>query len=484
MPKAAPIVTTRRVFFGLAAAAVIAIAILLLGPDTRRALLVGSPYGVPADRDLEDIRKDTLRVLVMEHHLVYERIAGAETGLEFEMLRRMAAHLHLPVKAVLVASPDSLMPMLQRGAGDIIATQLNQRSVMARWVGVTIPFRYAAPVIVTLREDALLHIPAPDLDPDTAWISAWSPFAPEERHFPGQPSPGNGRTVFTDTSRIGDAPVINVALGRVKAAIISDAMAVYCAERFPQLAFSDPIARPVPLVFGVRSNAPHLRRALDKELSDPREKEAMTMMMFSYGDRMPTRGALHPWAVNTSIDSLLPLDQRIRQEALHRVRNWDLLAAIAFQEAEGPDSGERLPPTMPNQATPPAEEAGSDESQAQVHAAARYLAALDTIWSRTIPDPDQRLRFVVAAYHAGPGHVVDAQDLATALDLDATRWEGQVERAMTLLALPRYFRMDAVKSGPWQGDRTFLYVRDVVGLYEHYRSAASVVSAWRTDTGR
>lgn len=482
MAKAAPIVTKRRVLFGLVAAGVISLAILLLGPDTRRNLLAGSPYGAPVDRDLEAIREDTLRVLVMEHHLVYEQIAGAETGLEFELLKRMAAHLKVPVKAVLVTSPDSLMPMLQRGAGDVIATQLSQRSILARWVGVTIPFRYAAPVIATLREDAVLGTGPPDPEPDTAWISAWSPFAPAERHFPGQANAGPaGHTVFTDTSRIGDAPAINVALGRVRAAIISDAMAVYCAQRFPQLAFSAPIAMPAPLVFGVRSNASRLRRALDRQLSDPKEKEAMTMMMFSYGDHMPERPPLGHWSMPTaSIDSLLPLDQRIRQEALHRVRNWDLLAAIAFQEARGSDGSEPATPTMPNQAGPP-EDAGSDEAQAQVHAAARYLSALDTIWSRTIPDPDQRLRFVVAAYHAGPGHVVDAQNLATALDLDASRWEGQVERAMTLLALPRYFRMPIVKSGPWRGDQTFLYVRDVVGLYEHYRSAASVVSAWRTD---
>ncbi len=480
MPKAAPILTKRRVFLGLLAAGTVSTAILLLGPDTRRSLLEGSPYGAPVDRDIEEIRKDTLRVLVVDHHLVYERIDAAETGLAYEIMKRIAGHLKLPIKAVLVADGDSLVPKLQRGEGDVIAAQLNPRSAMARWVSTTIPFRHVSPVMVILREDPLLGITTSPEEPDTAWISAWSPFAPAERRFIGQEvEEHSGRVLFTDTSSMGDAPVMNVALGRVKAAVVSDVMAVYCAERFPQVQFSAPIDRPVPLTFGVRTSSPRLRRALDRELSDPKEKEALTMLMYSYGGRWRERPSLGQWsAMTTGIDPLLPTDERARLKSMSRVRNWELLAAIAFQQLRGSEQEGEEAPLMPNQAQRAAD-GDTAEVPAQIRAAARYLAALDTIWSRSIPDPDQRLRFVVAAYHAGPGHVVDAQTLATELGMNATHWEGDVERTMTLLALPRYFNYKGVNSGPWRGDRTFLFVRNTVGLYEHYRSAASAVQAWR-----
>ena len=99
------------------------------------------------------------------------------------------------------------------------------------------------------------------------------------------------------------------------------------------------------------------------------------------------------------------------------------------------------------------------------------MAELDSLWRSEIPDPAQRLRFVAAAYAIGPGHVKDACALAGMLHLDPQRWEGHVERAITLLTLPRFFSAEPVKSGLCQGDEAFIRVREIVCLYEHHRLA-------------
>ncbi|MBK9289514.1 MAG: transporter substrate-binding domain-containing protein [Flavobacteriales bacterium] len=174
--------------------------------------------------------------------MTYQRTAGAETGLEFELLERIAKDIGVPIRAVLVQHADSLLPLLQRGAGDVIAAQLGLKNPFDRWIGHTVAYRNVSPVFVTLRADHVLGINLGDaLAPDTAWVSAWSPFAPRELRFPGNDGNADlqGRTVFTDTARFGDDPVINTALGRMRAAIISDAEAVHFAMRFPQLAFSE-----------------------------------------------------------------------------------------------------------------------------------------------------------------------------------------------------------------------------------------------------
>ena len=44
-------------------------------------------------------------------------------------------------------------------------------------------------------------------------------------------------------------------------------------------------------------------------------------------------------------------------------------------------------------------------------------------------------------------------------------------RAITLLALPRYFSDTVVKNGPCKGDEAFVRVREVMCLYEHHRAA-------------
>ncbi len=470
MPKHPAILTKRRLLLGGLAAGIVALAIALLQPDTRQGLNGASPYGEPVDRDLDGIRTDTLRVLVIQHHLVYTRSRGAESGLEFELLERIARDLGVPIKAIVVARPDSLLPMLLRGEGDVVAAHLGQRNPLDRWIIHTVPYRYESPVYATLRPDHVLGINLGDRsEPDTAWVSVWSPFAPRQLRFPGNDGDAdlNKRTVFTDTSRFGDQPVINVALGRVRAAIMSDAAAAYFAHRFPQIAFSEPFDDPVPLVFGLRANARQLQRAIDQRLSDPREKEAMAMLMSAYGTHLPERGALGAVPCTTTEGAALPgYDHHPHEDGLSR--DWPLLAAIAFQGG--------LPDTslIPVEALGRYRTTDSIEdprlARAQVDAAARYLAELDSLWRGDVPDPSQRLRFVAAAYNSGPGHVMDACSLAQKLQMDPLRWEGNVERAITLLSLPRYFSDPVVKNGPCKGDEAFIRVREMVCLYDHYHA--------------
>lgn len=470
MPKHPAIITRRRLLMGTMAAAIVGLAIVLLRPDMGQGMSGASPFGAPVDRDLDAIRADTLRVLVIQHHMVYTRSKGAESGLEFELLERVARELRVPIKAVVVARPDSLLPLLQRGVGDVIAAHLGQGNPLARWIIHTVPYRYESPVYVTLRPDHVLGINLGEpSEPDTAWVSVWSPFAPGGLRFPGNDGDAdlNGRTIFTDTSRFGDQPVINVALGRVRAAIMSDAGAAYFAQRFPQVTFSEPFEAPVPVVFGLRTNARQLQRAIDQRLSDPQEKEAMAMLMSAYGTHLPERGPLGAIPCTTTEGAALPgYDHRSHQDGLSR--DWPLLAAIAFQGG-APDTS-----LIPLEALDRYRETDNLPdprlARAQVDAAARYLAELDSLWRDDIPDPVQRLRFVAAAYDNGPGHVMDARALAEKIQLDPLRWEGNVERAITLLSLPRYFSDPVVKNGPCRGDEAFIRVREMVCLYDHHHA--------------
>ena len=470
MPKYPAILTKRRLLLGGLAAGIIALAIALLQPDMRQGLSGASPYGEPVERDLDAIREDTLRVLVIQHHLVYTKSKGAESGLEFELLERVAHDIGVTIKAVVVARTDSLLPMLLRGEGDVIAAHLGQRNPFDRWIIHTVPYRYESPVYATLRPDHVLGINLGDRSvPDTAWVSVWSPFAPRELRFPGNDGDADltKRTVFTDTSRFGDQPVINVALGRVRAAILSDAAAAYFAHRFPQIQFSEPFDAPVPVVFGLRGNARLLQRAIDKRLSDPGEKEAMAMIMSAYGAHLPERGPLGAIPCTTTEGAALAgYDHHPPEHGLSR--DWALLAAIAFQGG------------LPDTNLIPVEALGDYRTldsitdprlaRAQVDAAARYLAELDSLWRGDVPDPAQRLRFVAAAYNSGPGHVMDACSLARKLQLDPLRWEGNVERTITLLSLPRFFSDPVVKNGPCKGDEAFIRVREMVCLYEHHHA--------------
>jgi membrane-bound lytic murein transglycosylase F len=468
----------RRALIVLVAGGVLLSVLLWFWPELGGGRDPRDRWSVPlVKRDLDDIRKDTLRALVIEHPLTYERLRGGETGLEFELLERFARAEGVPLKAIVAPHPDSLLPMLQRGVGDLIAARLSGNNSFGRAIARTHAYRYVSPVIATLRPDRVLGI-RPDPHPDTVWVSCGSPFAQRDRRSPGMEAVAAAEKhqpgIFTDTSAVADMPLINVSLGRIEAALVTSSEAAYAAERFPQLSFKVDEDVSAPLYYGLRRNSPRLRTAIDDWLAATDEKEARTMIMSAYGSEIPERGAMgrkRKQAVEG--DPISPFDSLFQQHA--GTHDWELLAAIAFKESRfdsaaiSSKGAQGLMQMMPKTAAI----MGTDSMhlvEGQIQAAAKYLSTLDSIWVRSVPRADERLRFVLAAYNAGPGHVLDAQRLARSLGLDPHRWEGNVERAITLLALPRYFSRPEIQSGPCKGAQTFVYVREVTGLFEEFRA--------------
>ena len=77
-----------------------------------------------------------------------------------------------------------------------------------------------------------------------------------------------------------------------------------------------------------------------------------------------------------------------------------------------------------------------------------------------------KVRFALAGYNAGPGHVADARRLARQQGLDPNRWFGNVEKAMLLLSKPRYYRK--AKYGYCRGEEPVRYVSQIQSRYDHY----------------
>lgn len=424
------------------------------------------------ERDLAAVLGDTLRVLVLEDPLSYETRPQAVSGLEYDLLLRFAQHAVVPLLAIPMSHPDSMLMALQSGVGDIIAAQATPRKDRKRWVAWSQPYRTVYPVLATLRADpqaeAVKGTAKVQALNDTAEVSLWSPFAIPE--YAWQRPKGSPMPIHVDAAITPEDLLMEVLLGRHGATVVTDARARYEAGRFPVLEFSGPLGPEVPLCFVLRRNAPNLKQCLDDWLKDPKEEEAHAMLLKAYSVPLPKPGPLRTRkTIPMDGDSISPFDEGFREHAANMPWDWELLAAMAYKEsrfdstvtsgkgAQGimqimPRTGERLG-LQPG-----------DPMEDHIAAATRYLNKLDTFWVRAIPDREQRLRFVLASYNAGPGHIVDAQRLADRLGLDPDRWEHNVERAVLLLAKPRYYLLPEMKNGYCNGRQVFHYVREVLNL--------------------
>jgi membrane-bound lytic murein transglycosylase F len=418
-------------------------------------------------RDLEQIKKDTLRVLVLRDPLSWESRPGANTGLEWELLERFAKRQHLHIKAIPVAGQDSMLMLLQQGHGDVIAAQLSPFGWAASATRHTRAYRSVAHCTAHARD---LSGPGPIKDmkqaADTLLVSTWSPFLDSLGRLRGTDS----STVLKLDPRTPEELLVAVALGKANNLLVSDASASMEAKRLPLVRFGPREGRSVGLVFAVRTNAVHLVHALDTWLALADEHDAREAIISAYDNGLDTRKPRLSFGdLAFGGDTISPYDSLFQAHADSLPWDWKLLAAVAYTESRfdtaacSKAGAGGLMQMMPSTATL----MGVDGSGVNDHigGAARYLDRLDRIWRKDIPGQTQRLKFVLASYNAGPGHVKDAQRLARELGLDPRRWNGNVERAIVLLNRPGFFVQPLARSGYCRGQDTFRYVREVTRSY-------------------
>ena len=109
------------------------------------------------------------------------------------------------------------------------------------------------------------------------------------------------------------------------------------------------------------------------------------------------------------------------------------------------------------------------EAEPSIAAGARYMSELQGLF-RDIPNREERLRFALAAYNGGYGHVRDAMALAKKYGSDPQRWS-DVKRFIVGLSQPQFYRDPVVRYGYIRGQETSNYVDYIVARQQQYRQA-------------
>ena len=106
-----------------------------------------------------------------------------------------------------------------------------------------------------------------------------------------------------------------------------------------------------------------------------------------------------------------------------------------------------------------------------IGAAVELLDRLDKIF-RKVENNEERMKFILAAYNAGNGHVNDAQALAGKYGANPYIWEDNVQKYLELKSNPEYYNDPVCKVGYFRGGETIKYVNNVQSTIERFRAKA------------
>ncbi len=170
-----------------------------------------------------------------------------------------------------------------------------------------------------------------------------------------------------------------------------------------------------------------------------------------------------------------PYDQVFKQYAQDMGWDWRLLAAIAFSESGfDPNATSWMGARGIMQVMPKtAKSFGVNENdlfnpEVSIRVASKILKELDGIM-RGRTGAGDRIKFVLAAYNAGSGHVTDAIALARKYELNPRVWSENVEQAMLWKMDPEYYNDSVCTNGYCRGTEPVDYVVKVLDRYDYYK---------------
>lgn len=437
------------------------------------------------DRDWNDIKEDgTLKALVVYSSTSYFLYRGQPMGFEYELLRDLANHLDLELELVVSKDLDSEFEVLNRGDVDLIAhgmTVTNQR----KWeVDFTEHLYVTRQVLVQKKpdnylrmhwktlEESLIHDPIELID-DTVSIRKNSAYYERIQALSNE----LGGTIHIDTldSKLSTGEIIHmVADGKIKYTIADENLAKINASDRPNLDISVPISFSQRIAWVTRKKSKKFQKKINDWILSQRKTTKYNVVYNKYfKNKRSYKSRRRSDFYSLENNQISAYDKYIKSHAKKLGWDWRLLASQVYQESRfNPKSKSWAGAQGLMQIMPATAESLKIEDithpEENIRGGTTYLKQIYEQFEH-IPDSINRVKFTLAAYNCGLGHVLDAQRLAEANNLNPLIWDNHVEDMLLELRYPKNYKKDFIKYGYVRGSEPVAYVDQIHDRYKHYK---------------
>jgi membrane-bound lytic murein transglycosylase F len=235
-----------------------------------------------------------------------------------------------------------------------------------------------------------------------------------------------------------------------------------------------PVSFPQRIAWAVRKKSPKLLVAVNQWINDMKDGVDYYVIYNKYfKNRRAYRERLESEFFSLGGGSISQFDDIIKQYADTLSWDWRLFASQIYQEsrfnprAKSWASAAGLMQMLPETAREYGAKDIYDPNE-NLEAGSKYLRWLSDYWA-DIEDENERIKFVMASYNCGFGHVEDAQKLAEKYNAETDKWTDHVNQYILKLSEKEYFNDEVVEYGYCRGEEPYNYVKEIFERYQHYK---------------
>ena len=437
---------------------------------------------IPSAMQAISARGDTLVALTCAENASFFIYKGHTLGYEYEMVNKLAEHLDLELKIVLVENPDSLIPYLAQGKGDLIAYAIRANNKLSKEVSFTNRL-YGSPQCLIQRkplgwQNMMPHQINHRLIRSVLDIKDEALYIPQNSHYENY--------LYRLSDDIGDSlniiPIAGtksifdliemVAEGTINYTVADEEIASMYAAYNGDIDYATTVSMPQKKAWAVRHNSPELLSAINQWLDYYQRYKAYYFIFDKYYNNPATLKKIRYNQYASHKGKLSKYDKLIKEEAKTIEWDWRLLAAQIYQESKFNNEQvswmgaiglmQVLPSTADMHGF-----VNLQHPQTNLRTGIAHLKYLEKNFSHI--DSLNRIKFTLAAYNVGTGHIYDAQRLASHLGLNPKVWDGNVAEALLLKSQKEYYSLPECRNGYCRGSEPYKYVYEILERYDHYK---------------
>jgi len=426
-----------------------------------------------AENDEEEVHvlPDTLTVATLYSPMSFFYFRDQPMGYDYELLTRVATDHGLPIDWEIAPSLATAIEWLDSGRVDMIAYEV---PITAEYREHVVPCGIESVTRQVLVQPLNSNQPkitdVTELVGRDVYVEKNSKYQARLENLDKELGGGINIHVINRDTLITEDLVEMVSDGKIPLTIVDNDIARINRTYFPGLDVNVEVSLDQRAAWGVSPKHAWLADSINAWTGGEAPRKVRSQLLRRYFEL--SKGTLSPYTVNFKGGRISDFDDIFRRYAPKAGLDWRMLAAQAFIES-------RFDPTVVSwagargimqimPATARAFGVSADnlvDNETSVDVASRIISRLDKSLESKVPDKEQRIDFILAAYNAGLAHILDAIELAKVVGLDPTRWSGNVENALLLKGNPDYYNNPVVKYGYFRGRQTTEYVRSVRDFY-------------------
>ncbi len=439
----------------------------------------------PVSLDLEEIReRGSLTALTDYNSISYFIYRGEPMGFQFEMLQEFADYLNIELDIVTENDLSRSFEMLNDGRTDLLALNLTINNERKEKVKFTNPIGQTRQVLVQKRPDTwrrmtmdeineLLIRSLLDLADKTVYVQSESSYAQRMQNLQSE---------IGDTIHIVEVPmeveelISLVASGEIKYTVSDENIAMVNRTYYPDIDLETTVSFEQNLAWAVRkSGSDKLLEKLNAWLDGFKKTERYANLYAKYFKNSRSKTIVQSDFFSLGSNDISHWDEFFKQYSDSIGWDWRLLASLVLQESHfDPDveswaGAYGLMQVMPSTG----QQFGIDiysSPENNLRAGIKYIQWLQELFKDKVSDEEERIKFILASYNVGPGHVLDARQLARKHGRDPEVWDNNVAYYLLRKSDPEFYHDPVVEYGFCRGEEPYNYVIEVLDRYEHYKN--------------